>query len=89
MVEAALEQNNPPIIIKTDEDEGEIDPNVVRYNTSTYHQCMILIERRVKVMLRDNKPQVAQLVRLKCKYHNHYRHYYHIHLHHHHLYHHH
>jgi len=68
MIEAALEQNNPPIIIKTDEDEGEIDPNVVRYNTSTYHQCMILIERRVKVMLRDNEPQVAQLVRLKYKY---------------------
>ena len=64
MVEAASEQNNPPIMIKTDEDEGGIDPNAVRYNTSTYHQCMILIERRVKIMSRDYKQQVAQLVRL-------------------------
>ena len=64
MVEAASELNNPPIMIKTDEEEGEIDPNAVRYNTSTYHQCMILIERRVKIMSRDYKQQVAQLVRL-------------------------
>ena len=64
MVEAASEQNNPPIMIKTDEDEGGIDPNAVRYNTSTYYQCMILIERRVKIMSRDYKQQVAQLVRL-------------------------
>jgi len=61
-IEAALEQNNPPMIIKTDEDE--VDPNAVKYNTSTYHQCAILIERRVKVMRRDFKEQVAQLVRL-------------------------
>ena len=59
MVEAASEQNNPPIMIKTD-----IDPNAVRYNTGTYHQCMILIERRVKIMSRDYKQQEAQLVRL-------------------------
>lgn len=63
-VEAASEQNNPPMMIKTDKDEGEFDPNVVRYNTSTYHQCKILIERRIKVMRRNYKGQIAHLVRL-------------------------
>ena len=48
-------------MIKTDEEEGGIDPNAVRYNTSTYYQCMILIERRVKIMSNDYKQQVAQL----------------------------
>ena len=62
-IESSLEQNNPPMIIKTDEDEGEIDPNLVRYNTSTYHQIAVLIERRVTVMRRDYKEQGAQLVR--------------------------